>query len=187
MIEQPRGSLLPATAKPRKQGMMLSGSLDISLLDLSILALYVQGLALYVRDCFDCTEINSCDDKVECLSIKMEGKTNKADILLGVCYRPPNQDEEVDEVFYKRLAEVSQMLALLLMDFNLPDLCWKYNTAERKQSRRFLECVDDNFLMQLLSEPTSASLDLLFTKREELVGDVVDRGHLGLSDYEMIK
>ena len=37
----------------------------------------------------------------------MRGKASKADILLGVCYRPPNQDEEVDEVFYKRLAEVS--------------------------------------------------------------------------------
>jgi len=75
------------------------------------------------------------------------GKANKADILLGVCYRPPNQDEETDEVFYKQLAEVSQSLALVLMgDFNLPDACWKYNTAERKQSRRFLECVEDNFL-----------------------------------------
>ncbi|GAB0182802.1 mitochondrial enolase superfamily member 1 [Grus japonensis] len=34
-------------------------------------------------------------------------------------------------------------------DFNLPDVCWKYNIAERKQSRRFLECVEDNFLTQL--------------------------------------
>jgi len=62
-------------------------------------------VALYVRDCFDCTELNDCDDKVRRLSVKMRGKANKADILLGVCYRPPNQDEEADEVFYKRLAE----------------------------------------------------------------------------------
>jgi len=54
----------------------------------------------------------------------MRGKANKADILLGVCYRPPNQDEEVDEAFYKRLAEVSQSLALILMgDFKLLDIC----------------------------------------------------------------
>ena len=60
-------------------------------------------------------------------------------------------------------------------DFNLPDICWKYNTAERKQSRMFLECVEDNILTQLVSEPTrgGASLDLLFTKIEGLVGDVV--------------
>jgi len=72
-------------------------------------------------------------------------------------------------------------------DFNLPDICWKYNTEERKQSRRFLECVDDNFLTQLVSEPTrgGASLDLLFTNREGLVGDVVVGDRLGLSYHEM--
>jgi len=25
------------------------------------------GVALYVRDCFDYTELDDCDDKVECL------------------------------------------------------------------------------------------------------------------------
>jgi len=63
-------------------------------------------------------------------------------------------------------------------DLNLPDICWKYNTAETKQSRRLLECVGDNFLMQLVSEPTrgGALLDLLLTNREGLVGDVVVGG-----------
>ena len=130
-------------------------------------------MALYVRDCFDCIEVDGCNDKVECLWVKMRGKANKADTLLGVCYGPPNQDEEANEVFYKRLAEVPQLLALVLMGyFNLPYICWKCNTAERRQSRRFLQCVEDNFLTQLVSEPPrgSASLDLLFTNREGLVG-----------------
>jgi len=86
-------------------------------------------LTLYVRDCLDCIELDDCDDKVECLWVKMRGKANKADILLGVSYRPPYQDEEIDELFCNRLAEVSQSLALVLMgDFNLLDICWKYNT-----------------------------------------------------------
>jgi len=72
-------------------------------------------------------------------------------------------------------------------DFNLLDICWKYNTAERKQSRRFLECVGNNFPTQLISEPPEggALLHLLFTNRDGLVGDVVARGCLGLSDHEM--
>ncbi|KAM9591097.1 uncharacterized protein ACIBXB_006040 [Morphnus guianensis] len=122
----------------------------------------------------------------------MRGKANKADIVLGVRYRPPNQVEEMDETFYKRLAVVSESCALVLVgDFNFPDVCWKYNMAESKQSRsrRFLECVEDNFLTQLVGEPTrgGASLDLLFTNREGLVGDVVVGGRLGLSDHEMIE
>jgi len=32
-------------------------------------------------------------------------------------------------------------------DFNLPDVCWKYNTAERKQSSGFLEHVEETFLI----------------------------------------
>jgi len=42
----------------------------------------------------------------------------------------------------------------------------------------FLQCVEDNFLTQLVSEPTreGALFDLLFANKEELVGDVVVRG-----------
>ena len=109
---------------------------------------------------------------------------------MGVCYRPPNQDEETDEEFYRQLAKVAKSSALVLMgDFNFPDISWKCNTAQRKQSRRFLETVEDSFLTQLVSEPTrgGAPLDLLFTNREGLVGDVVVRSCLGQSDHEMVE
>ncbi|KAK4831103.1 hypothetical protein QYF61_015406 [Mycteria americana] len=57
---------------------------------------------------------------------------------------------------------------VLVGDFNLPDVCWKYNTAERKQSRRFLECVaDDNFLTQLVSEPARDGAPLDSCSRTE--------------------
>ncbi|KAK4820811.1 LOW QUALITY PROTEIN: hypothetical protein QYF61_007205 [Mycteria americana] len=148
------------------------------------------GWLCLLGECFHCVELSDYDNKVECLWVRMRGKANKADILLGVCYRPPNQDEEIDEAFYKQLAGVPQSLALVLVGvFNFPDVCWKYNAAERKQSRRFLECVEDNFLTQLVSEPSrgGASLDLLFTIREGLVGDVVVGGCLGLRDHDMIE
>ena len=78
-------------------------------------------------------------------------------------------------MLYEQLAEAARSPALVLVgDFNFPDICWEYNRAQKKQSRRFLECVEDNFLMQLVREPTrgAALLDLLFTDREGLVGDV---------------
>ncbi|GAB0183530.1 hypothetical protein GRJ2_000818300 [Grus japonensis] len=101
------------------------------------------GVALYVKECFDCLELNDGDNRVECLWVRIRGKANKADIMVGVCYRPPNQDEEADKIFYKQLGEFSPLLALAVMgNFNLPDVCWKYNTAERKQSRRFLDVWD---------------------------------------------
>lgn len=47
---------------------------------------------------------------------------------MGVCYSPPNKDERTGEIFSKGLGEVSRLLALL------PGVCWKYYTAEGKQS-----------------------------------------------------
>ncbi|RMB98191.1 hypothetical protein DUI87_25094 [Hirundo rustica rustica] len=80
-----------------------------------------------------------------------EEKANKADILLGVCYRPPSQEEEVDNLFYKQLENVSGSSALVPVgDFNLPDICWELKTAEKRQSRKFLEGMEDNFLPQLV-------------------------------------
>jgi len=32
------------------------------------------GVALYLRECFDSIELNDCDDKVECLWVRMRGR-----------------------------------------------------------------------------------------------------------------
>ncbi|KAJ7423524.1 hypothetical protein WISP_33455 [Willisornis vidua] len=143
---------------------------------------------LYILESLDSVELEVTNDKIQCLWTRIREKVNKADILIRVCYRPPNQDDEGDELFYKQLADVSKSPALVLMgDFNLLDICWELNTAEKRLYRRFLECIKDNFLLQLVNEPTrgGALLDLLFTNREGLVGDVVVRGCLGHSDYEI--
>ncbi|RMC22179.1 hypothetical protein DUI87_03052 [Hirundo rustica rustica] len=63
------------------------------------------GMALYIKQTFDTVGIETKEDGVECLWVKIKGKANKADILLGVCYRPPNQEEDVDNLFYKQLDE----------------------------------------------------------------------------------
>ncbi|GAB0207924.1 hypothetical protein GRJ2_003258100 [Grus japonensis] len=74
-------------------------------------------------------------------------------------------------------------------DFNHPDICWRDNTAGHKQSRKILECVDDNFLLQVTEEPMrrGAMLDLVLTNKEGLVGDVKLKGSLGCSDQEMVE
>ncbi|KAJ7411586.1 parathyroid hormone [Pitangus sulphuratus] len=74
-------------------------------------------------------------------------------------------------------------------DFNHPNICWRDNMAGHEQSWRFLEYVNDNFLIQVTEEPTrrSAMLDLVLTKREELVGNVILQGSLGCSDHEMVE
>ena len=52
--------------------------------------------------------------------------------------------------------------------------------AGHKQSRRFLECSDDNFLLQVIEEATrrGAVLDVVLTNKEGLVGNVKLKDHL---------
>jgi len=73
-------------------------------------------------------------------------------------------------------------------DFNHPDISWEDHTARNTQSRRFLQSIDDNFLMQVVEEPTrrGALLDLVLTNKEGLVEDVKAGDSLGCSDHEMV-
>ena len=41
-------------------------------------------------------EINDGYDKVESLRVRIKVKASKTDVIMGICYRPLNQDEEVD-------------------------------------------------------------------------------------------
>lgn len=63
--------------------------------------------------------------------------------MMGVCYRSLNQDQQAGDIFCEELREVSQSLPLLMGGSNLPDVCWKHSTAERKRARRFLECLEE--------------------------------------------
>jgi len=67
---------------------------------------------------------------------------------VGVCYRTPDQEDQVDKALYRKIGAASCPQALVILgNFNHPNICWRDNTAGYKQSRRFLECVDDNILL----------------------------------------
>ncbi|PKU30465.1 rna-directed dna polymerase from mobile element hypothetical protein [Limosa lapponica baueri] len=110
---------------------------------------------------------------------------NKADVVVGVYYQSPSQDDSADELFYRQLGEISGLVALVLMGDNN----WEHHTAVMSQSGKFLKSVgDDNFLSQVLSEPTrkDALLDF-FVNREGLVGDVMVGVCLSHSDHETVE
>ena len=73
-------------------------------------------------------------------------------------------------------------------DFNHPDVCWNSGMAGGRQSRRFLESVD-NFLVQVIDGPTrgEALLDLVLTNAEESIRDVKIGGSLGCSDHALVE
>ena len=88
------------------------------------------------------------------------------------------------------LQAASQSQALVLMgDFNHPDISWEDHTARQVQSRRFLQSIDDNFLMQVVEKPTrkGSLLDLVLKTKKGLVEDVKVGGRVGCGDHEMVE
>ena len=61
--------------------------------------------------------------------------------------------------------------------------------AGGRQSRTFLESVQDNFLVQVINEPTrgEALLDLVLTNAEESTREVKIGGSLGCSDHALVE
>ncbi|GAB0183301.1 hypothetical protein GRJ2_000795400 [Grus japonensis] len=130
------------------------------------------------------------EEPTESLWVRIKGKAGTGDTIEGVCYRPPNQDDQVDEALYRQIGAASGSQALVLMGaLNQPNICWRDNTARHKQSRRFLKCIDDNLLLRVIEEPTRRGvvLDLVLTNKEWLVGNVKLKGSLGCSVHEMVE
>jgi len=149
------------------------------------------GVALYVREQLECIELclGADEERVESLWVRIKGQPHKGDIIVDVYYRPPDQEEEVDEAFYKQLKVASQSQALVLMgDFKNADIRWEDHAARHMQSRRLLQSISDNFLMQVVEEPKRRGtlLDLVLMNKEGLVEHVNVGGRLGCSDHEMV-
>ena len=78
-------------------------------------------------------------------------------------------------------------------DFNLPNFDWINNTNITKAEEDFLDCLNDHFLEQLITEPTrhrekqkSNILDLVLTNDDTAVNDIEHRDPLGKSDHEVL-
>lgn len=60
------------------------------------------GVALYVKKLIDgeALTLRNSQEQVGSLWVKIKDRTNKGHFVVGVYYRPPDQGESVDEVFF---------------------------------------------------------------------------------------
>ena len=61
--------------------------------------------------------------------------------------------------------------AIIMGDFNLPEINWQDHSFVESKSGRLINFAEDNFLFQLVNEPTRGAniLDLIFSNQEYLV------------------
>jgi len=115
------------------------------------------GIALYIRKSIQCEELSlkNSHEQIKSLWVRIRDRGNKGHLVVGVHYRPLDQWEPTDEAFFLQLWEASHSEALILLgDFSQPDICWKSSMVSCRQSRRSLECTEENFLSQVIDSPT---------------------------------
>jgi len=133
-----------------------------------------RSIALYIKKSIQREELSLKNSRKqdEILWVRIRERGNKGNLVVGVYYRLPVQVEPTDKTFFLRLQEAScSQSPILLGDYNHPNNCWKSSMASCRQCRRFLECIDDNFLNLVTDTPTrgDAILGLILTNASELI------------------
>ena len=122
------------------------------------------------------------------MCVKVTG--DKFAINVSVTYRPPGQTQELDIEMYRILQQsLRNRESVILGDFNLPHIDWQTLTGVESESHRMLEFMDDNFLSQLVAEPTRENniLDLVITSQEHLINNITVGEHLGSCDHKVVR
>ena len=70
-----------------------------------------------------------------------------------------------------------------------PNISWKSSTASCRQSRRFLEYTNNNFLNQVTDTPAQgdAIFNLMVTNASELISDIKIGGSMHCSDHTLVE
>lgn len=66
-------------------------------------------VALYEIQGLECTELTVGNGTAESLWVRIKEQTNNANVIVGVCYRPPSQDSDTDKLFFEELREHFQV------------------------------------------------------------------------------
>ena len=145
------------------------------------------GLLLFVKD--EITAVENMDlggKSGDSIWVRLSG-TAGDDVLLGLCYRRPMSTKEEDEGMLQKIELASRSRAIIMGDFNYPDIDWEI-LQTTGNGRNFLNGINDAFLTQHVREATRGNnvLDLVLSTEPELVEDLKVTSPLANSDHNVI-
>ena len=148
------------------------------------------GVALLIRDSVTAVEKVDAMEGLSTESLWVEVRNRKWSLtLLGVFYRPPNSDRDVEERIGKQILERCNNNRVGVMgDFNFPNIDWNLPKARGLDGEEFVRCVQEGFLTQYVDKPTrgEAVLDLVLGNEPGQVSDLSVGEHFGDSDHNSI-
>ena len=146
------------------------------------------GVILYYRSHLkiEQTDLNTLEGfeiitaNLKCVHIKLK---------LCIVYRPPSQTDQNDVLMYTELSkEINNKNVIIMGDFNCPDINTSQNNTPMRQTQNLKKFIDDNFLFQMVNEPTRGAnvLDLVMASNANFIENLTVREPLGNSDHNMI-
>ena len=118
-------------------------------------------------------------------------------LTLGCVYRSPNSpdtnNENMNNLIYK-LDDLKSAYKLLIVDFNCGKICWEDGTTTTPLEAAFMNCLQDTYMTQQVSEPTRGRngedpsiLDLVMSNYPNIVSEISYEAPLGKSDHACLK
>lgn len=146
------------------------------------------GVGLFINNKIKVTEVKLTESNVELVCVTLHLQDFK--INISTVYRRPSTTINEDFELYSIMEEtLNADEALLLGDFNLPDINWNLNTGTNQQAKLMIDFIENNYLHQCVMEPTRGRniLDLVITSQENLVSNITVGEHLGTCDHRLIR
>ena len=142
--------------------------------------LYIKNeLNPVIRSELKCSKVETLFCSIQC---------NGENTMIGICYRPPDTDASSDVEFHSLIDSINSKYLVVMGDFNYSELDWS-NDGTIDRSHEFVECLDRNFLSQVVDKPTRGSnyLDLVITSDSNTIEDLNVDQPFQNSDHQMIK
>jgi len=145
---------------------------------------------LLIRDNITAAEREVVEDGLSIESLWVEVRNRKGAVtLLGVFYRPPNSNRDVEEQIGRQILDKCRSNRVVVMgDFNFPSIDWNHLSAYSLDGADFVRCVQEGFLTQYVDKPTrgEAILDLVIGNEPGQVSDLSVGEHFGDSDHNSL-
>lgn len=146
------------------------------------------GVALYINDEITIVEREDLYEQLFPESVWCTVISKKEKTLIGVCYRAPDSLNINDDALYLLINRASRDNVVIMGDFNFPELKWD-NMNNMIENHPFINCLNDNFLEQIVREPTRAKnfLDLILSSDANFVQNVSVGEPFVSSDHQIIR
>ena len=161
-----------------------------------------RGVCIFVKNSFEVKHITDIEDMYSPSIFLKINVTKNRSFVFATIYRSPNCIETDHDNICKQIDAISKRYSklddkvVICGDFNYPDINWNTVTCTRNninKSCMFLNTIQENFLYQIIKEPTHhrcqqtpTLIDLILTNDVNLVNNVDHFPPFGKSHHSVI-